>query len=102
MLLAIPFGSLALGIFVSRRRKKKQDPKNPIVQLPESNKLKGSGESIDQLFNKTEESVDRLFDKLLMEQELKIENENLPDHEKEERKKKKYVNVARARQILEE
>ncbi len=102
LLLVIPFGALASGIVAIKRRKKKQDPKSPTIQLPESNKPKDPEESIDHLFNKTEESIDNLFNKILETEEHKIENENIPDYEKSELLKKKYVKVARARQILEE
>jgi hypothetical protein len=101
-LLVIPFGGLALGIVAIKSRKKKQDPKNPAVKLSNSNKPKDPDESIDQLFNKTEESIDNLFNKILETEEHKIENEDIPDYEKSELLKKKYVKVARARQILEE
>jgi len=93
---------LAFGIIATKRRKKKQDPKNPVLQLPENNRPKDPEESIDQLFNKTEESVDHLFNKILEEEEHKIENENIPDYEKDEKKKKKYIKVVRARQLLDE
>jgi hypothetical protein len=102
LLLIIPFGALAFGIVAIKRRKKKQDPKNPAVKLPNSNKPKDPEESIDNLFNKTEENIDNLFNKILETEENKIENENIPDYEKSELLKKKYVKVARARQVLEE
>jgi len=102
LLLVIPFGALAFGIVAIKRRKKKQDPKNPVVKLPNSNKPKDPEESIDHLFNKTEESIDNLFNKILETEEHKIENDDIPDYEKSELLKKKYVKVARARQILEE
>jgi len=102
LLLFIPFGASAFGIVALKRRKKKQDPKNPAVKLPNSNKPKDPEESIDHLFNKTEESIDNLFNKILETEEHKIENEDIPDYEKSELLKKKYVKVARARQILEE
>jgi len=102
LLLVIPSGALAFGIIATKRRKKKQDPKNPVLQLPENNRPKDPEESIDQLFNKTEESVDHLFNKILEEEEHKIENENIPDYEKDEKKKKKYIKVVRARQLLDE
>jgi hypothetical protein len=102
LLLVIPFGALAFGIVAIKRRKKKQDPKNPAVKLPNSNKPKDPEGSIDHLFNKTEESIDNLFNKILETEEHKIENDDIPDYEKSELLKKKYVKVARARQILEE
>jgi hypothetical protein len=103
LLLVIPFGALSFGIVAIKRRKKKQDPKNPAVKkLPNSNQPKDPEESIDHLFNKTEESIDNLFNKILETEENKIENENIPDYEKSELLKKKYVKVARARQILDE
>ncbi len=102
LLLVIPFGALAFGIVAIKRRKKKQDPKNPSVKLPNSNKPKDPEESIDHLSNKTEESIDNLFNKILETEEHKIENEDITDYEKSELLKKKYVKVARARQILEE
>jgi hypothetical protein len=102
LLLVIPFGGLAFGIIALKSRKKKQDPKNPAVKLPNSNKPKDPEESIDQLFNKTEENIDNLFNKILETEEHKIESENIPDYEKSELLKKKYVKVARARQILDE
>jgi len=58
--------------------------------LPESNKPKDP-----------EESVDHLFNKILEVEEHKIETENIPDYEKDEMKKKKYIKLARARQILD-
>ena len=90
LLLAIPFVALALGLIVIKMRKKKQNPIIVDDQLSESIKPM-----------KSEDKVDYLFDEILNEEERRIENEPIPDDEKEDKKKKKYAKIARARELLD-
>jgi len=90
LLLAIPFGALALGLILIKTRKKKPNRIIPDDQLSEIKKPV-----------KPQEKMVYLFDEILKEEERKIEDEPIPANEKEEKKKKKYAKVARARQLLD-
>ena len=86
----IIIGALIFGLILKKRRKTNQDQVIPLNQVSNDNN------SVDP-----DEKIASLFNEILKVDEQKVEAKTLSDDE-EERQRKKYIKIARARALLED